>query len=221
MNRTAQIAAWADIVTAIRKLNESGASYESIAKRIGAGTSTVHGIANGRNKGLRTGYDKMIDYASRLGIDIEHHFVDSGLEASDCDFSYVSHVRAKLGAGASLVTSNQEIERLAFTKSFLARENINPKKAVIFDVVGDSMEPLIPEGSMVLVSIKEEDMRPRSGQIVASRIRDEIMIKRFINMGETILLQSENKDRPDHTVFPEAEDWSIIGVVRWCSFVLR
>lgn len=83
------------------------------------------------------------------------------------------------------------------------------------------MEPIIPEGAMVLVSTREEDMKPRSGQIVAARIGEEIMIKRFINMGGKIMLQSENRNRPDHEVSPEADDWAIIGIVRWCSFALN
>lgn len=218
MNETAQRAAWQDIVSEIRRLNEGGMSYEAIALLIGAGTSTVHGIVNGRNKGLRTGYDKMNQYASKLNISIAHHFSDINFGRNDC--VYIPHVKAKLGAGASYITSSQRIGDVPFSKDFLSRERIIASKAVIFDVVGDSMEPIIPEGAVVLVSTKEEDMIPRSGQIFAVRIRDEIMIKRFINMGETILLQSENKNRPDHTVYPNVDDWGIIGLVRWCSFML-
>lgn len=217
MKKSAQQAAWREIVTTIRELL-TRESYQKLSERLGVGASTIHGWVNGRATGARIGYDDMMSYAQKLGLDIEHYFSDS---TDTVNIISVPHVEAKLGAGASLITSAKVIETIPFSKSFFLKEHICSKATVIFDVVGDSMEPIIPEGAMVLVSTREEDMKPRSGQIVAARIGEEIMIKRFINMGGKIMLQSENRNRPDHEVSPEADDWAIIGIVRWCSFALN
>lgn len=220
MKKAVQQAAWREIVTTIRQLlvNES---YQKLSERLGVGASTIHGWVNGRATGVRIGYDDMMSHAQKLGINIEHYFSESSDETWNSDVVNVPHVEAKLGAGASLVTSAKVIETIPFPRSFFSKAHINSKDSVIFDVVGDSMEPVIPEGAVVLVSITEGDIKPRSGRIIAVRIGEEIMVKRFINMGDRILLQSENKNRPDHEVFSNSDGWAIIGIVRWCSFILN
>ena len=132
------------------------------------------------------------------------------------DYALVPKVKAKLGAGSSLITEGEQSGLYAFRKDFLRRIGLDGNgELVLFDVMGDSMAPTIQHMDTVLVSRRETD--PVSGQIYAIRVDDELLVKRVLREPGKLVVKSDN---PTYGTFeinlaePSASV-EIIGRVRW------
>jgi hypothetical protein len=132
------------------------------------------------------------------------------------DYAMVPKVRAKLGAGSSLVTDGEQEGLYAFRKDFLRRIGLDGNgDLALFDVIGDSMDPTIQHMDTVLVSRRETD--PVSGQIYAIRVDDELLVKRILKEPGKLVVKSDN---PDYGTFEiniaePSGSVEIIGRVRW------
>ena len=132
------------------------------------------------------------------------------------DYALVPKVKAKLGAGSSLITEGEQAGLYAFRKDFLRRIGLDGNgELALFDVMGDSMAPTIQHMDTVLVSRREAD--PVSGQIYAIRVDDELLVKRILREPGKLIVKSDN---PAYGTFeinlaePSASV-EIIGRVRW------
>lgn len=218
MDINVQAKAWADIRNSIGRRLAQGESYAKLARLLGVGTATVHGWVNGRVRGERIGFDKMRRYADKLGVDIQRYLVTEG---ESIPFEFIPKVEAFVGSNGSLQMKNLEADMVPCSKKMLQDVGVDPHFAFFIDMRDDSMEPVLPEGATVLVSTRETDRKPLSGQIVAVRLGDEVMVKRYENMGDRILLQCLNPKRPDRAVSQHQRvDWDVLGLVRWVAWAL-
>lgn len=132
------------------------------------------------------------------------------------DYALVPKVRAKAGAGSSLITDGEEVGLYAFRKEFLKRIGLDGNNdLVLFDVMGESMEPTIMHKDTVLASKRESD--PVSGQIYVIRVDDELLVKRILREPGKLIVVSDN---PAHRSFEidlaaPHPNFEIIGRVRW------
>ncbi len=135
------------------------------------------------------------------------------------DYTLIPKVRAKLGAGSSLIVDDEPDGLYAFRKEFLARVGIHGKKdGVLFGIIGDSMIPTFFPDDSVLVAVNQKEII--SGKYYAIRINEEIHIKRL----ETLIsgglrIHSENKDLYPPQDTKKVDDVYIIGRVRWSGRV--
>ena len=110
---------------------------------------------------------------------------------------------------------DEEAEPLAFRRSFFQNKGIDPKYARCFRVDGDSMQPYLEDGNIVLVDCREVS-RIKDGKVYAVRYADELRVKRLKRSfeGDYVLL-SDNADYEPVTIPRDAENFAIIGEVRW------
>lgn len=95
--------------------------------------------------------------------------------APELGYELVPKVRARLSAGTgSLEAEGEVIGLYAFKRDFLKRKG-QPKKMVLMDVVGDSMEPEILSGDTVLIDESQREII--SGGLFAVGIDSAVLVK--------------------------------------------
>ena len=100
-----------------------------------------------------------------------------------------------------------------FNRSWLERNEIDPNRASVTNVVGDSMEPTLTEGSTILVDHRRK--RRRQGPIFLIQNSDEVLIRRAALPSSRIWHMVS--DNPDWSPVPWPSDAEIIGEVRWAA----
>ncbi len=130
------------------------------------------------------------------------------------DFIFVPMVAGKISAGGGLVADNTVEMRLAFRKDWIQRHG-NPKNMSLIRVTGDSMEPTLWSGDIVLVDHNRSFIDPQGG-IYAIHVDGEIMIKRLqlIFTTKKLMIISDNKDKYQ-PIEAETEQIHINGKVIW------
>lgn len=142
------------------------------------------------------------------GVNIQ--FMDEELLTYDL----IPKARAKAGAGGSLEVSAETEGLYAFRKDWLGMKNIHAAKAVLFDVVGDSMEPLLKEGDTLLIDKNATEIM--DGHVYVVTLGEELKVKRIYRGLNGIILRSDNQRYPDVNVEgPDLETLQIWGRVRW------
>ncbi|ALF02142.1 S24 family peptidase [Salipiger abyssi] len=137
-------------------------------------------------------------------------------------FANVPLHEASLAAGAGWENGTEEIvDYLAFRRDWLRRIGVAPTNAALARVAGDSMQPTIWAGDMVLIDTTRTEVAIRGG--TSSRRRSPIYailddgaarVKRIERPREDqVILLSDN---PDHgPEFTDVQTLSIIGKVMW------
>lgn len=123
-------------------------------------------------------------------------------------------VRSAAGGGAH-VDDETVVNHLAFREEWLLRYGINYEKANIIEVLGKSMEPTLPDGSLILVDHRRTTRR--SNRIFVVRWDDLLYTKRLVKDGEDWLLVSDNEE---YTPVPWPKDAVVIGQVMWTGRTL-
>lgn len=108
--------------------------------------------------------------------------------------------------------------RLPFAKSTLWRKGINPDKAFCATLTGDSMAPLIPDGSTIGIDTGIEGIR--DGQIYAFVQDGLFRVKYLYRLPDNrVRIRSENEARHSEET-AAGESLHIIGRVFWWSVML-
>lgn len=137
----------------------------------------------------------------------------------DIELLAVPLVSASLSAGTgSLETEGEILDFFAFRSDWLCRKG-NPDRMVLMKVYGDSMEPEIRHGDMVLIDQSKQQIYPHT--IYAVGVNEEIYIKQVETLpGHRMILRSLNERYDPITVDLRgdmAESVRIIGkVIWWC-----
>lgn len=135
------------------------------------------------------------------------------------DFAMLRRLDVKASAGAgNLIFFESEKGRLAFRRDFLRQCGVSEADAVVIYADGQSMEPRIPDGAVLLVDTSKIEMV--SNEVHVIRLEHEILVKRLRKeIGGGVWIVSDNPDKskyPDILVTPDKEDLvSIIGRVLW------
>lgn len=129
------------------------------------------------------------------------------------DFIYVPMVSGKISAGGGLIPETTVELKLAFRRDWIQRHG-DPRNMSLIRVSGDSMEPTLYSGDVVLVDHNRNYIDPQGG-IYAIAMDDIIMIKRLqvIYPGKKIRIISDNP-KYEH-LEAEPEQVIIIGKVIW------
>lgn len=133
----------------------------------------------------------------------------SGKDDMASEIVFVERVTARPRAGTGgLETDVEHAGNYAFHRSFIERKRGHPDAMKIFEVAGDSMDPTLTDGDLILVNLREKDVR--SGRIYLLRIGEELMVKRLeTRPGGVLLIRSDNKDYDDLPVNLEEVDGEI------------
>jgi len=93
------------------------------------------------------------------------------------EFVYIPQMTGKISAGGGLIPDNRVDLKVAFRKDWLKRKG-DPSRMLLVKVSGDSMEPTLFSGDLVLIDQGRNYVDP-SGGIYAIAVHNEIMIKRI------------------------------------------
>ena len=94
-------------------------------------------------------------------------------------------------------------------------------EVVAVTVSGDSMEPALPDGSIVAIDRRRRDPQKLKGKIIACRTGEEseVVIKRLAAVKRCLILTSDNDQAaPDERIIevdPREVEKPIIGQVVW------
>jgi len=112
-------------------------------------------------------------------------------DAPEHGLTLVPKVKARLTAGTgSLETSGEVKGYYAFRTKFLKRKG-RPKKMVLMDVVGDSMEPVVEDGDTVLIDESQREII--AGGMFAVGLEQEVFLKYLLRIPGKLVLQSRNE----------------------------
>ena len=141
------------------------------------------------------------------------------------EYALIRRFDFSLSAGPGLVpVEGDNQDRLAFSRSWLLRNNINSDLAALVRVKDDSMAPTIVDGSMVLIHRMENTVK-REGVYAFTR-DGAAFIKRLIPAGVSaggrataIIILSDNPTYPPESLSgPQLNELRVIGRVR-CAMV--
>lgn len=153
---------------------------------------------------------KLVDF---FGLTI----AEPGIEPAE--YAMIPKVKAKAGAGSSLVTEGEVQGLYAFRRIFLCRAGIHSEKSIMLDVMGDSMQPMIMNSDTILVD--QSQTTPQDGKIFLVGFGDELLVKRLQKIPRGWLLVSQNPDyAPIAVEGCDLENFRIYGRVRWFGRVV-
>lgn len=135
------------------------------------------------------------------------------------DFVLVSSVDVKLSAGRGKEAWHVEDGKpLPFVSTFIRGLGSSPRHLRAVRIDGDSMEPLLFDGDLVLIDTN--DARLRDGGVFALRMDGDLKVKRLFQVpGGGMIISSDNKAKyRDLTIEPgRPSDVEILGRVKYRS----
>lgn len=184
-------------------------------------------------KGAMPGFDRVEALASALDLELYlGHRREPIIEpaADDGAYAHIPLHEATLAAGAGFENGDGiVIDYLTFRRDWLRRVKVTPEAAVLARIRGDSMQPTISDGDVVMIDTHRREVErhtaqgrlPR-GQVYALRSDDGARVKRLAMVGDLMMVMSDN---PDHqTEVYDRRSWretSIIGRVVWWGHTAR
>ena len=133
-----------------------------------------------------------------------------GTECGVVMIPFAPEVRLAAGTGEVVFEESPEVS-IAVSADALASW-ARPGRLTCVRAAGDSMEPNIRDGDLVVVDGARTD--PLDGQLFAVRTDGGVVIKRLRQNRGRWLLASDNRAHPSQ---PVAEDDRILGQVAWCG----
>lgn len=131
----------------------------------------------------------------------------------------VYNVQASAGGG-SLVENEQVAYSLAFRRDWISRElNATPADLYLINVIGESMEPTLRPGDVILVDRRVPERGPVDG-IHVMRMDDSLLVKRLQRLpGRRLKVSSDNSAYEPFEVELAALDgeMSVLGRVVWAG----
>lgn len=137
-------------------------------------------------------------------------------------FATVARHDASASAGGGFVNFDEApIDHLAFSKTWLMQNGIQPGASVLINARGRSMEPSIYDGDLVMIDRRKREVR--NGRIyVYNDPADGTRVKRLeVVPGHAIIVRSDNPDQKEFPPEYHTEDamnaiaQNIIGEVVW------
>lgn len=186
----------------------------------------IKNLRNPRGEKARPNYDAIKKLADVLGLELYFGPPREPIPhppQGDEELTFVPRfdISAAAGTGLRNGENEQPVSHLAFRASWLRNQGLVASEAVLIDVRGDSMEPELHDGDVILVDTRQ--IPPRPGKTYVFRdIDDSIRVKRLASQHETAYFISLNKNYPTETRSgTDAEGIHIIGRVAWFARTLE
>lgn len=116
-------------------------------------------------------------------------------------------------AGVGAIDLDESIRGyLYFRREWLDRRAVDPTRADVIKVRGESMEPTLPDGCSVLLDRRRRS--PRDGRIYVARTDEGVVVKRLQRVSGRWTLTSDHPAWRTETLLADAD---VIGEVRWMA----
>ena len=185
----------------IRALREEKhLTAEDLGKKIGVSRATITRYETGLRK---TNQDSLFKLADALDVSINDFFppvekeknplITSNTLPSNTEYLYKSDSVAKhiplIGeiACGDPITAEENVEE--YITHIFPKGQVPSGELIDLRAKGHSMEPTIPDGSIVTIRLQPE---VEDGEIAAVRIEEEATLKRVYTYADRLVLQPEN-----------------------------
>lgn len=186
----------------------------AFAARVGLPHTTVSKYIRGHVQGPQL--DVVARMAEGLGVSLDWLVFGRGDGDVGGDLIRVVRYDATLAAGAgSWNEGRRRLDDIPFTPSFFQKKLGRPSGAgfSVLEARGDSMEPRISDGALLLVD--ETDTRIGDG-IYAFVLDGEARVKRFRRRVDGLTLLSDNPVYPpEELALDQLDRIQVVGRVRW------
>lgn len=212
-----------DIGSKIRDIRERrGLSRKAFGDRVGLSEAKVQALEIGKQ---RVDHEALYNIADRLGVDANwllglsvpttSSIDGAGSEPSE-GFVPIPRYSVSASAGNGAVVEVEEtIGSYAFSTKWLSRRKLDRRHLAVISVRGDSMEPRLSDGDLILVDRSQHDIA--DGTALVLRLGAELLIKYVQHVGPTaISLISENRRYPPRELYLSSlsdADVQIVGRV--------
>lgn len=163
---------------------------------------------------------QMSSFISQQGVDLAGQEPEYPRTPHEDDYALIPQYTARGSCGAGFLNGHVEVKgSLAFKREWLAKMKAKPENLRVMYAHGESMEPYIFEGEVVLFDVSEKE--PRDKKVFVIRRPDgDISIKRLAQrLDGTWVVSSDNPDKTrfrDETYLPDAlHEIPIVGRVIW------
>ena len=206
---------------------------DSAASKLAVGNyALLKNMRAARGEDKRYSFQALSKLADVLGL--ECYFgpprdTAPGVRAAEpTEFAHIPLHAALLAAGDGHANHSEDvIEYLAFRRDWLRRLGVAPSNAVLARAAGDSMQPCVWDGDMVLIDRSKTDVPVRAttarrgrSPVYAFLDDGQARIKRIERPDEgQVILLSDNPEYPPE--FAKIENLSIIGKVLWWGHTNR
>lgn len=226
---------FADIILA--ELERRGLNVNQAEVAHGFPQGFIRGVVRNDDKRAVPSIQKAAQIAEALGLEL---YIgpprDSGpvtqVTLDGSEYARVPLHDALLAAGAGCDNgAEQIIDHLAFRRDWLARVGVAASAARLARVQGDSMQPTIWPGDMILIDTRRNDppLRKRDSHdqrrspIYAMIDRGEARVKRIERPApDLMMLLSDNPDYPPELrQGKDLKDLTIIGKVVWWGHTVK
>ncbi len=194
-------------------LKKTGLKQAELAEKIGVEQGTISNMKRGA-RDIKGEYLEKISEA--FGITLSEFFTMGAAELPDTVFIPLLKARPRGGTGGLEV--EPDIKNMyAFHRSFIERKGGTGDSMKLFHVMGDSMEPTLKSGDMVMINQSQREVV--NGNIYLLRFEGDLMIKRLIKKpGGVFTIKSDNEViHPPIDISPtdESLDIEIFGRMVW------
>lgn len=221
--------ALAEIGRQLRGLRTGAAlTLEKTAQRMGWSKAHMSRIESGQRRISKADHDRLVRIlGARPGRAGEAGMSLAGAASAPAQSpkpppGYVTiprlNVQASAGAG-SLINHEQVVEYLAFDEGFVRRVLQRPRENLLMiEARGDSMEPTIREGDLLIVDISTQE-RVEHSRLYVLLVEDNLLVKRIQQQLDGALLVISDNDRyaPERVARKDLESLRILGQVIWVA----
>jgi len=151
---------------------------------------------------------------ARIIGDIEPWDAATPIDDDEVEVPFLKEVQLAAGTGSAFQEDNNGF-KLRFAKSTLRRLNVQFDNAVCVEVIGNSMEPVLPNGATVGVDMGCTEIK--DGKMYAIDYGDLLRVKLLYAVpGGKVRIRSYNSDEHEEEV-RDRDQIRIIGKVFWSS----
>jgi phage repressor protein C with HTH and peptisase S24 domain len=196
-----------------------------ILRKTGVSSSTYNRIIKGESEASA---EKLGKIAEATGASLDWLILGRGAPkfgterppspASDGpDMAMIPYLSVLAQAGNGISPEHvAEVEKIPFSRQLLRKLGVRGDRIEFIRAVGDSMEPTIQDGALVLVDRSKNEIVGDAIYVVS--LDNEVRIKRVHkNIDGTITLISDNREvyEPERLTRPDAERLQVHGRVCW------
>lgn len=151
------------------------------------------------------------------GVKLQDHAHPEGVPGAPEGFVLVPRydVAASMGNGA-VIHSEQIVDHLAFRAEWVRTElGTSPKSLILISAIGDSMDPSLRAGDLLLIDRGVESVKQDAIYAIAQD--GELRIKRIQRLFDgSLIIKSDNPQYgPENLTVEQAERMRIVGRVVW------
>ncbi|QII37488.1 helix-turn-helix transcriptional regulator [Rouxiella badensis] len=220
---------------------EAGHTQSSLALRVGVSQGAIQKLVSGKASSSRN----LVEISKALGVNAEWLNSGAGPMKNDYRPSYLKHEKTNLDEiiSDSRVNSLDEVEVpflkdiefacgdgslsdtdyngliLKFTKSLLRKGGANSdgKGVLCFPARGNSMEPMIPDGSTVAINCNDKRIVDGKVYAISQDGWKRLKMVHRASPDQVTLRSYNNTEYPDEIV--SMKDVEIIGRMFWISII--